>query len=146
MVAQPQLLAAGLDRDAIAYRRRVGRLHLLHRGVYAVGHRPPSPLATAIAAVLACGPDAALSHESAAALWRIVPRWPAQTHVTAPSDRRRPGIHIHRSTHPETTTHYGIRVTTPLQTLVDLADILTPNNSPEPSTKPKSNASSPQPS
>ena len=76
MVTQAQLIAAGLDRDAIAYRRRVGRLHLIHRAVYAVGHRPPSPLATAIAAVLACGPDAVLSHRSAAALWRIVPRWP----------------------------------------------------------------------
>ena len=65
VVTHAQLLAAGLDRDAIEYRRRVGRLHLLHRGVYAVGHRPPSPLATAIAAVLACGPDAVLSHRSA---------------------------------------------------------------------------------
>ena len=128
MVAQAQLLAAGLDRDAIAYRRRVGRLHLLHRGVYAVGHRPPSPLATAIAAVLACGPDAALSHGSAAALWRIVLRWPTQTHVTAPTMHRLKGIHLHRSPHADTTTHYGIRVTTPLQTLVDLADVLNPKH------------------
>jgi very-short-patch-repair endonuclease len=125
VVAQPQLLAAGLDRDAIKYRRRVGRLHLLHRAVYAVGHRPPSPLARAMAAVLACGPDALLSHGSAAALWRIVPRWPSPTHVTAPSDRRHPGIHVHRSRHIDATTHYGIRVTTPARTLVDLADVLT---------------------
>ena len=124
--AQAQLLAAGLDRDAIAYRRRVGRLHLLHRGVYAVGHRPPSPLATAIAAVLACGPDAALSHRSAAALWRIVARWPSPVDVTAPTKHRLTGICVHRSPHPETTIHYGIRVTTPLRTLVDLADVLTP--------------------
>ena len=103
------------------------RLHLLHRGVYAVGHRPPSPLATAMAAVLACGPDAALSHQSAGALWRILPRWPTPIHVTAPRDRRHPGIHVHRSPHADTTTHYGIRVTTPARTLVDLADVLTPN-------------------
>jgi hypothetical protein len=88
VVTQAQLIAAGLDRDAIAYRRRVGRLHLLHRGVYAVGHRPPSPLATAIAAVLACGPDAVLSHRSAAALWRIVARWHTPTEVTAPTQHR----------------------------------------------------------
>jgi very-short-patch-repair endonuclease len=128
VVTIAQLLAAELDREAVAYRRRVGRLHLLHRGVYAVGHRPPSPLATAIAAVLACGPDAALSHGSAAALWKIVPRWPTPTHVTAPSERDRPGIHVHRSPHAEATTHYGIRVTTPLRTLVDLADVLPPKH------------------
>ena len=126
MVTIAQLLAAGLDRDAVAYRRKVGRLHLLHRGVYAVGHRPPSPLATAMAAVLACGPDAALSHGSAGALWRILPRWPAATHVTAPRERDRPGIHVHRSRSTDTTTHDGIRVTTPLRTLVDLADVLPP--------------------
>ena len=88
-----------------------------------------------------CGPDAALSHGSAAALWRIVPRWPSPTHVTAPSERDRPGIHVHRSPNAEATTHYGIRVTTPTRTLVDLADVLTPNNSPEPSTRPRSNGS-----
>lgn len=126
VVTLAQLRDVGLAAGAIKYRRRVGRLHLLHRGVYAVGHRPPSPLARAIAAVLACGPEAALSHASAAALWRIVPRWPATMHVTAPGERRHPGIHVHRSRHLDTTVHYGIGVTTPARTLVDLADILTP--------------------
>jgi predicted transcriptional regulator of viral defense system len=123
-VTVAQLLAAGLDRDAIAYRRRVGRLHLLHRGVYAVGHRPPSPLATAMAAVLACGPNAALSHRSAATLWRILPRWNSPVEVTTPTKRSHPGICIHRSRHADATTNYGIRVTTPARTLVDLADVL----------------------
>jgi very-short-patch-repair endonuclease len=126
VVSQPQLIAAGLDRHAIAYRRKVGRLHLLHRGVYAVGHRPPSPLAKAMAAVLACGPDAALSHRSAAALWRIVLRWHSPVEVTAPTKHRLDEIHVHRSRHTDTTTHYGIRVTTHARTLVDLADVLTP--------------------
>jgi hypothetical protein len=76
--------------------------------------------------VLACGPDAALSHRSAAALWQIVPRWPSTSEVTAPSKHRLEGIHVHRSPHIDATTHYGIRVTTPLRTLVDLADILPP--------------------
>jgi hypothetical protein len=75
VVTREQLVALGFRAGAIAYRCKVGRLHLLHRGVYAVGHRPPSPLATAMAAVLACGPNAALSHRSAATLWRILPRW-----------------------------------------------------------------------
>jgi very-short-patch-repair endonuclease len=76
--------------------------------------------------VLACGPDAALSHRSAAALWQIVPRWPSTPEVTAPSKHRLEGIHVHRSPHIDATSHYGIRVTTPLRTLVDLADILPP--------------------
>ena len=137
-----QLLAAGLDRDAIAYRRRVGRLHLLHRGVYAVGHRPPSPLATAMAAVLACGPDAALSHRSAAALWRILPRWHSPI-GSDDADQAPPPRHPRPPLPPaDATTHYGIPVTTPARTFVDLADVLTPTNSPEPSTRPRSNGSS----
>ena len=79
-----------------------------------------------MAAVLACGPDAALSHRSAAALWRILPRWYAPTEVTTPTKRAHPGIHVHRSRHVDATTHYGIPVTTPARTLVDLADVLNP--------------------
>jgi predicted transcriptional regulator of viral defense system len=126
VVTLAQLAALGIGAGAIKYRRRSGRLHLLHQGVYAVGHRPPSPLATAIAAVLACGPDAALSHRSAAALWRIIPRWPSKPEVTAPTKHRVKGIHVHRSQTADATTHYGINVTTPLRTLVDLADVLPP--------------------
>jgi very-short-patch-repair endonuclease len=126
VVTREQLMTLGLGAGAIAYRLKVGRLHLLHRGVYAVGHRPPSPLARAMAAVLACGRDAALSHRSAGALWRILPKWPVQTDVTALTHRAHPGIQVHRSPHAETTIHYGIRVTTPLRTLVDLADVLPP--------------------
>jgi predicted transcriptional regulator of viral defense system len=128
VVTWAQLAALGIGAGAIKYRGQVGRLHLLHRRVYAVGHRPPSPLATAIAAVLACGPDAVLSHRSAAALWRIVPRWPSTPEVTAPTKHSLKGIHVHRSASVDTTTHYGIRVTKPLRTLVDLADSLPPSN------------------
>jgi very-short-patch-repair endonuclease len=67
-----------------------------------------------------------LSHRSAATLWRIVPRWPTTPEVTTTSKHRLPGIHVHRSRHPDATIHYGIRVTTPARTLVDLADVLTP--------------------
>jgi very-short-patch-repair endonuclease len=126
VVSHAQLVELGFGAGAIKHRRGVGRLHLLHRGVYAVGHRPPSPLAKAMAAVLACGADAALSHQSAGTLWRILPRWQLPIHVTTPRDRRHPGIHVHRSSHADATTHYGIRVTTPARTLVDLADVLNP--------------------
>ena len=77
-----------------------------------------------MAAVLACGPDAVLSHRSAAALWRIQPRWPARIDVTAPSRRRHPNLRIHHSPDAESTMHHGIPVTTPARTLLDLADVL----------------------
>jgi hypothetical protein len=90
-------------------------------------HRPVSPLARAAAAVLACGSGAALSHWSAAVLWGIRERWPAIVDVTAPTSRRQRGIRLHRSrslTADDSTIHYGITVTTPARTLLDLADHL----------------------
>ena len=77
--------------------------------------------------VLACGPDAALSHGSAATLWGINDHWNAPIEVTARSARRRPGIRIHRSrtlTGADVTEHHGIRVTTPARTLLDKANRL----------------------
>ncbi len=130
MVARWQLVAAGLDRHAISYRVRVGRLHPRHRAVYAVGHVPVSPLATAMAAVLACGDGAVLSHRSAAALWRILPRWPRTAEVTTRAQRTHAGIHVHRShtlTEEDITRHHGIPVTTPNRTLLDLADTTLPD-------------------
>src|SRR5918995_7135742 len=59
--------------------------------VFAVGHRPPSPHARAMAAVLACGPGAVLSHRSAGALWGLT-RWPAPIEVTAPTCHRHDGL------------------------------------------------------
>jgi very-short-patch-repair endonuclease len=127
MVTRDQLLSAGLNADAIAYRLKVGRLHRVHRGVYAVGHLPPSPHARAMAAVLACGPHAVLSHRSAAALWAITPPWRGPVEVTTRTGRRRPGIDTHRSgtlKPQDITLHYGIPVTTPQRTLEDLKRIL----------------------
>src|SRR5688572_18804197 len=71
IVARTQLFDLGFSPRAIDRRIEAGRLHLLHRGVYAVGHRRISGLAHWMAGVLACGPAAVLSHRSAAALWNI---------------------------------------------------------------------------
>jgi Transcriptional regulator, AbiEi antitoxin len=100
VVSTRQLLAAGLSRSGVARRVREGRLHRIHRGVYAVGHRALSHEARWMAAVLACGTGgprtppthvegadsldgptlsvlehwgAALSHRSAAELWGLLP-------------------------------------------------------------------------
>lgn len=127
IVTRAQLRRLGLGEKAIDYRVRSGRLIRLYRGVYAVGHLPPSPHARAIAAVLACGHDAALSHQAAATLWGLAARWPTALDVTAATAHRHAGVRVHRSrriTAADVTTHFGIAVTTPARTLVDLADVL----------------------
>jgi very-short-patch-repair endonuclease len=128
VVSRRQLVDAGFAARSIAHRVEKGRLIRLHRGVYAVGHRPPSPHARAMAAVLACGPGTVLSHRSAAALWDLI-RWDRPIEVTARNARRHQGILVHRSrtlTRADVTRHYGIPVTTPARTLEDLARLLDP--------------------
>jgi hypothetical protein len=127
VVATRQLAALGLPRDAVAKRARAGRLHRVHKGVYAVGH----PILTAngyrMAAVLACGPGAALSHASAAALWGIRPTSATRIDVSVPGRggrRERARLRVHRAASlrdDELTEEEGIRVTTPARTLLDLA-------------------------
>ena len=128
LVTRSQLLDAGFVARSIAHRVQTGRLIRIHRGVYAVGHRPPSPHARAMAAVLACGPGAVLSHRSAAALWDLG-RWPRELEVTARNAHRHAGVLVHRSrtlTRAHVTRHYAIPVTTPARTLEDLARQLDP--------------------
>lgn len=69
----------------------------VHAGVYAVGYIRAEPVARAMAAVLACGEGAVLSHDSAAALWGLR-RWPEIPEVIAVTYRRRPHVTTHRST------------------------------------------------
>src|SRR5919109_2444050 len=98
VVARRQLVELGLSHRAIDRRLAAGRLHPLHRAVYAVGHSVVERRGWWLAAVLACGPDAVLSHRSAAALWRIRPTERARVDVTVPralASRR--GIQVHRT-------------------------------------------------
>jgi very-short-patch-repair endonuclease len=122
VVTRAQLAALGVGRGAVERRVAAGRLHRLHRGVYAVGHTVLTRHGTLIAAVLACGEGAVLSHRSAAELWRIGP-WSALLDVTAPGDRAVPGVVCHRAPVSRLIRH-AIPVTTPARTLVDLADLL----------------------
>jgi very-short-patch-repair endonuclease len=78
-----------------------------------------------MAAVLACGPHAVLSHRSAGALYGLI-SYHGKPDVTAPTKRSHAGINLHRSRLTDHTTHYGIPVTTPARTLLDLADLLDP--------------------
>jgi hypothetical protein len=129
VITRGQLTALGLGANGIAQWVRAGRLIRLHRGVYAVGHDRLRREGRWLAAVMACGPGAALSHRDAAALWELRQSNSALIDVTVPSQngRRRPGIRIHRSgrLRPEdVTVRHGIPVTTVARTLLDLADVL----------------------
>ena len=118
-----QLLALGFDSRSIEHRLRTGRLYRVMRGVYVVGWPQTTRRQRWMAAVLACGDDAALSHLSAAALWGIGREGDA-IDVSVMREKRRPGIHSRIRPGlppPQTTTHDRIRVTTPFQTLIDIA-------------------------
>lgn len=124
VVGRRQLLAMGFSGREID-RRLVGRrLHLIHRGVYAVGHRVLTQRSRWMAAVLASGPDAVLSHWSAAALWGFRSHSGGPIHVTSPGkSKSRDSIlrHTARLRPDEVTTHDDIPVTTAPRTNLDLA-------------------------
>jgi very-short-patch-repair endonuclease len=123
VVARRQLLARGITPQGIKHRVAKGRLHRVAQGIYAVGRPEVTRHGVWMAAVLTCGPEAALSHHSAAALWGIRPGRQGVIDVSIPASvaRHRPGIHVHRRRAFEVTRHRGIPVTTPTCTLVDLA-------------------------
>jgi very-short-patch-repair endonuclease len=125
VVSRAELLALGASGARINAWRRRGRLRVLHRGVYAVGHRRLRPEGHRLAAVLACGPGAVLSHTSAAAHWNLLTTAQTRIDVTAPRARRgAPGIRLHRSRSldaQDATQHDGIPTTTVARTLLDLA-------------------------
>ena len=129
VVARDQLRARGIGDDAIDRRLGAGRLHAVHRGVYAVGHPLLGRDGRHLAAVLACGPGAVLSHAAAADLWdlRRSDATVIDVSVRTAGGRSRPGLRIHRvpSLGPgDSTTERSIPVTSPARTLLDLAAML----------------------
>jgi very-short-patch-repair endonuclease len=130
VVAHWQLLELGFSARGIIRGVERGRLHRVHRGVYAVGHRLLSVKGRMLAAVLACGRDAVLSHRSAGHLWEVRPTASGLLEVTvAGSGRRHPGIRVHRVRRLDSrdcTVVDGIPVTTVARTLLDLAEVITP--------------------
>jgi very-short-patch-repair endonuclease len=120
-----QLAAAGLGRRAVDHRVAHGLLVRRHRGVYQVGPIA-APLSREMAAVLACGAKAALSHHSAAAVWGFG-KPDVVVHVTVEGDtaRSRDGIRVHHTLSLNAAVHNGLPLTTPARTLADLARTLT---------------------
>jgi very-short-patch-repair endonuclease len=131
VVTRVQLEALGFSRRGIEHRTRSGRLFLISRGVYAVGRRELTPYGRWMAAVLACGDGAVLSHRSAAELWGIGSERERLIDVTVPRSGkiRRKGIKVRRRPSlgaGSLTRRHGVPVTTPVQTLIDLATELKP--------------------
>jgi very-short-patch-repair endonuclease len=132
VVALRQLREAGVSQSAVARRAAAGRLPRIHRGVYAVGHPVLRREGHWMAAVLAGGAGAVLSHAAAAALWELRPSAAATIDISVPTAGGRakpPRLRIHRVPllrPDELTTSRGIPVTTPARTILDLAAILQP--------------------
>jgi very-short-patch-repair endonuclease len=126
VVTRAQLLELGAGADVIDRRLKRGLLCQIHRGVYTIGHRLITQDGRWMAAVLAYGSLAVLSHRAAAALWGM--RGGTWVEVTVPGGRRgRGGIQVHRAALPddERTTHRGIPTTTVPRTLLDLSAVVT---------------------
>jgi len=129
VVALWQLREMGLNVRLVDKRVAAGRLHAVHQGVYAVGYRLLSADGHRMAATLACGPRAVLSHRSAAALWGLRRDSRNRIDVTAPCRRGRipAGIAAHRdgSLRPQDRAEIrGIPCTSVARTLLDLAAVV----------------------
>ncbi len=121
-----QLLAAGLGPDAVAYRVKARIMQRLHRGVFLLGAAPPTRMARARAAVMACGDGAVLSHRSAAELFALLVESDREVDVTVVG--RNPGVHsgvrLHRPralARADLTNVRGVAVTSIARTICDMA-------------------------
>lgn len=124
VVGRWQLDAIGLTEQMIRTRTSHGGLNPLHRGVYAVGHTAITAESKWMAAVLAHGPNAVLSHRSAGQLWGLCHRSRIQPEVTCPGSKKtKRGIVVHRGSLPadEVVRVRGIPVTSVPRTMFDLA-------------------------
>jgi very-short-patch-repair endonuclease len=124
VVGRAQLLEMGMTEEAIDGRLRNGRFHRLHAGAYALGRRSISREGRWMAAVSASGPNAILSHWSAAALWMLRPNSRERIDITVPHRSRSNDLirrHISKVPEDERTVEQGIPVTSVPRTIFDLA-------------------------
>ena len=131
VISSGQLRALGVEAREVGHRVSVGRLHRLHRGVYAVGHERLGREGRYLAAVLACGKRAVLSHRSAAAWWDLLQTAQTQVDVTSPHGRHAiAGVRRHQARSlaaQDTTAYRGIPITSIARTLLDLAATVRPD-------------------
>jgi very-short-patch-repair endonuclease len=129
VTSRDQLRSLGFNDGAISHAVATGRLHRVFRGAYALGHSRIGERGRLMAAALACGTKAVVSHRSAGALLGLLDDGPVVIDVIAPPSRGRgiDGIYLHRVRPPrleETGTFERIPCTSPGRTLVDLAGVV----------------------
>ena len=126
VVSRQQLRDVRLSDTLIARWLQAGRLHRLHRQVFAVGHTALSIQGRLYAALLYAGPDAVLSHTTAAWAWSLVDAEPRRIHLTVPGRRPSlPEVRAHHSRQVERVDHLGFPLTPVARTLVDIAGMVT---------------------
>jgi predicted transcriptional regulator of viral defense system len=127
VVSYRQMRGLGLSNGHIHRASKASRLRRVHRGVYAVGHRRLCDHGRCVAAVLACGDGAVLSHRSAAWLWGFIRSCPSEPEVTAPGrGHRRARLRVHRVAalaDRDCGVMEKVAVTTVSRTLIDLAEV-----------------------
>ena len=125
VVSSAQLQARGLSRAAVSRWTSAGRLHRIHRRVYAVGHAAISLEGRLSAALLYGGDGAIFSHTTAAWIWRLIDAEPKRIHMTVPGRRSSlPGVRIHHSRQIDRAECRGFPVASVARTLVDIAGML----------------------
>jgi very-short-patch-repair endonuclease len=128
LITRRELEAIGLSNGAITRRVAAGRLHRKYQGVYAVGRSDLPIEGELLAAALAIGEDAVLSHFAAAVLWGFWTKLPSSpidvTVQRRVRSRKRIRVHVAPTPRSDVTRCRSVPVTTPARTIVDLADIL----------------------
>jgi very-short-patch-repair endonuclease len=127
ILSRGQLLNAGLSGALVTSRLRRGSWRRIYPGVYSTSSGELSRTAILWAAVLYAGPRAALSHHSAAEVWRLTDEPGQSVHVAVPGDRRvtsKPGIVLHLSARATETVHPSLMPprTRVEETVIDLWD------------------------
>lgn len=125
-----QILNAGATRHQITAWVKAGWLTREHRGVYLFGPAPAARTGRFASALETMGPKATLSFRAAGGEWEVL-RGAVPTEVTLPRScarRKRKAIIVHRADLPpeHVTTRHGLRITTLVRTILDLAAVLTP--------------------
>jgi hypothetical protein len=125
VVSRRELIASGVSTSAISRATASGRLHVIHPGVYAVGHAALGIEGRLVAALLYAGPGAALSHLTAAWWWGLLPGETKLIHVSVAGRRKSPpGVRVHRTREVSAVKYRGFPVTTAARTLLEISPSL----------------------